>query len=81
MKYAPKSEPVEMVVQCFYFNELFHHSIGCGYHFQTVPTLEHPVTQLAVAGGHPSWLRRVPHLRRGEGETPEVHTQGWQLRF
>lgn len=49
-------------------------------YFQIIPTVEYAPEELAVAGGDAPRVRRVPHVRRGEGASAEVHQQGWELR-
>lgn len=35
--------------------------------------------ELEQSGGHASWLHGLPHLRRGQGSTAQVHPQTWQV--
>lgn len=53
---------------------IFRYLLKTTSRFQVIPALEYVTPELATASGHAPRLCRLPHLRRGEGEAPEIYT-------
>ncbi|KOB71692.1 E3 ubiquitin-protein ligase CBL, partial [Operophtera brumata] len=50
-----------------------------GSYVFSIPAVEHPPAELAAVGCDAPWINGLPHVRRSEGASAEVHTQGGQL--